>query len=85
VAEQSWKVYILECADNSLYTGITLDTARRLGQHNNGTASKYTRGRLPIKNMFVVASIRSKSWALKLEYAIKKLPRRKKNLLIYRI
>ena len=43
-----WFVYILRCADDSFYTGITKDLVRRLGQHNAGTASRYTRARLPV-------------------------------------
>ncbi|MEC7576654.1 MAG: GIY-YIG nuclease family protein, partial [Pseudomonadota bacterium] len=41
----SWFVYIVECADNSLYTGITNDLDRRIEQHNSGTGAKYTRNR----------------------------------------
>ena len=44
----TWFVYILRCADGSLYTGITKDVDRQLKQHNAGTASRYTRGRLPV-------------------------------------
>jgi putative endonuclease len=43
-----WVVYIMRCADGTLYTGITTDLARRLAQHNAGAASKYTRARLPV-------------------------------------
>ena len=46
-ANGSWFVYLLRCADGSLYTGITNDVPRRLKQHNAGTASRYTRSRLP--------------------------------------
>ena len=45
---ERWFIYILRCADGSLYTGITKDLDRRLEQHNAGTASRYTRGRLPV-------------------------------------
>jgi putative endonuclease len=41
-------VYVLACSDGSLYTGATVDLARRLGAHRRGTAAKYTRGRLPV-------------------------------------
>ena len=44
-----WLVYILRCVDGSLYTGITKDVKRRCQQHNEGTASRYTRSRLPTK------------------------------------
>ncbi|MCA9122941.1 MAG: UV DNA damage repair endonuclease UvsE [Planctomycetaceae bacterium] len=45
---ERWFVYILRCVDGSLYTGITNNLSRRLDQHNSGTASRYTRGRLPV-------------------------------------
>ena len=44
----SWTVYILECADLTLYTGITNNMESRLATHNNGTGAKYTRGRAPV-------------------------------------
>ncbi|HEV3259313.1 MAG TPA: GIY-YIG nuclease family protein [Gemmataceae bacterium] len=43
-----WFVYLLRCADGSLYTGIAKDVDRRCQQHNAGTASRYTRSRLPV-------------------------------------
>lgn len=43
-----WHVYLLRCADGTLYAGITTDLARRLAAHNAGKASKYTRSRLPV-------------------------------------
>ena len=45
---ERWWVYILRCADGSLYTGIAKDADRRLVQHNAGKASRYTRSRLPV-------------------------------------
>jgi UV DNA damage endonuclease len=47
-SDATWFVYLMRCADNSLYTGITNDLPRRLDQHNAGTASRYTRSRLPV-------------------------------------
>ena len=44
----SWIVYILECSDQTLYTGITNDLERRLAAHENGTGAKYLRGRGPL-------------------------------------
>lgn len=44
---ESWTVYILRCADGTLYTGVTNDLARRLAMHEKGTGAKYTRGRAP--------------------------------------
>ena len=45
---ERWFVYLLRCADGSLYTGIAKDVSRRCQQHNAGTASRYTRTRLPV-------------------------------------
>ncbi|XXJ20040.1 GIY-YIG nuclease family protein [Desulfovibrio caledoniensis] len=70
---QAWYVYLLRCADNSLYCGITNDLDRRIRAHNAGTASKYTRARLPVA-LAASVEVDGKSAALKLELAIKKLP-----------
>jgi putative endonuclease len=43
-----WYIYILECSDNTLYTGITTDINRRLLEHNSGKGAKYTRNRKPV-------------------------------------
>ena len=77
----TWFVYILRCADDSLYTGISKDVPRRLEQHNAGTAARYTRSRLPA--VFVYQETQaSRSLALKRELAIKALSRQEKELLI---
>jgi putative endonuclease len=47
-----WFVYLVRCRDGSLYTGIATDVERRCRQHNAGTASRYTRGRLPIRPVY---------------------------------
>jgi putative endonuclease len=47
-----WTLYIVECKDSSLYTGITNDLEKRLEKHNKGKASKYTRSRLPVKLVY---------------------------------
>ena len=47
-----WVVYILECGDNSLYTGITTDLSARFAAHRAGTGAKYTRGRGPLHLVF---------------------------------
>lgn len=78
---RTWYVYILRCADGSLYTGITTDLTRRIQQHNNGTASRYTRSRRPVKLAYQERK-RGQSLALKREAAIKKLTRRQKLALI---
>jgi len=48
-SEKTWYVYLLECADGTLYTGITLDPERRVRQHNAGRGARYTRTRLPVR------------------------------------
>lgn len=74
-------VYILRCSDNSLYTGYTTDVKRRLAEHNRGQASKYTRGRRPVKCVYV-EEMASKSEALKRELEIKKMSKSCKEELI---
>ena len=74
-------VYLLRCADGTLYTGFTNDLARRLAAHNAGRGAKYTRGRRPVELVYW-ESFSNKSSALRREYAIKQLPRRQKLTLI---
>ena len=69
----AWSVYLLECADNSLYCGVTTDLDTRLLKHNQGTASRYTRARRPV-TLAAVRENMEKSAAFKLEYQIKQLP-----------
>lgn len=70
-------VYILECVDKSLYTGWTVDLDNRLKAHNAGKASKYTRGRLPVKLIYF-EQYDSKIDAQKREWKIKQLSREEK-------
>jgi len=70
----AWVCYLLECADGTLYTGISNDLPRRLGQHARGVASKYTRSRLPVRLRWCQRH-RDRSAALRREAAIKRLPR----------
>ncbi len=79
--DKTWFVYILRCADGTLYTGITNDLTRRCDQHNAGTASRYTRSRLPVVMVYQEVQA-TRSLALKRELAIKKLSRQQKELLI---
>lgn len=74
-------VYLLRCADGTLYTGFTNDLARRLAAHNAGKGAKYTRSRLPVELVYW-ENFSNKSSALRREYAIKQLPRRQKLTLI---
>jgi putative endonuclease len=75
-------VYILQCADGSLYTGWTNDLSRRLAAHQAGKGAKYTKGRLPVSLVYVEKHP-SKEEAMRREYAIKRLSRREKLALIY--
>lgn len=77
----SWIVYILRCADGSLYTGISNDLARRSEQHNAGLGSRYTRSRLPVVVVYQEPQP-NQSVALKRELAIKALSRTAKEALI---
>ena len=74
-------VYLLSCADDSLYCGWTTDPARRLAAHQAGTASRYTRSRLPVKLAALVA-VADRSAALREEARIKRLPRAAKLQLV---
>ncbi len=76
-----WIVYILECADTSLYTGITNDLARRLEEHRTGRGAKYTKHRCPLRVRYTEYQ-RTKGAALAREAAIKSLARSEKLALI---
>lgn len=67
-------VYILQCADGSLYTGYTTEILRRFRQHNQGKAAKYTRGRTPVELVYWEEG-ESRSWGLRREESIKRLSR----------
>lgn len=76
-----WIVYVLRCADGSLYTGITNDLRRRLAAHRAGTASRYTRTRGPVRVVHREPAA-DRGAALRREAAIKRLPRTAKLALI---
>lgn len=74
----TWKVYLIECADNTFYCGSTNRPIEdRLEIHNKGKGSKYTRCRLPVNLLFCTGEM-SKSEAYKLEYKVKQQHRKKK-------
>jgi putative endonuclease len=78
----NWFVYMIEASDKSYYTGITTDVERRFDEHCSSTlGAKYFNGRSPIKVIYQEAE-HSRSSASKREYAIKKLSRRQKELLV---
>lgn len=75
-------LYLLKCADDSLYTGITVDLERRVHEHNNSPlGAKYTRGRRPVTLIFS-KKFRTRSTASRAESKMKKLPREEKLALI---
>jgi len=76
-----WTVYILECADRTLYTGITNDLDRRLQQHEAGTGARYTRGRGPFEVRYT-EQCPGRSEASKREIEIKGMSRKQKLILI---
>lgn len=74
-------VYILRCADDSLYTGYTTDVERRVAEHDCGEGAKYTRGRAPVE-LVHVEEFDSQSDAMSREWAIKQLSRDEKEALV---
>ena len=79
--KERWFLYILECSDGKFYTGITKDMERRLKTHNEGKGANFTRIRRPVK-MIYHETLRNRAQALVREYAVKLLPRKKKEELI---
>ena len=75
--------YLLECSDGTYYTGWTTDPERRLRQHNDGSASRYTRTRLPVRMVYLEPQI-DRSSALKREAELRKLSHTQKKLLASR-
>lgn len=80
-ADANWHVYIVRCADDSLYTGIAKDAAARIELHNAGKGARYTRSRRPVILVYC-ENAQSRSAALKREAAIKSLARGAKLQLI---
>ena len=78
---QKWQVYMVRCADGSLYTGITKDVERRVAQHNAGQGARYTRGRGPVTVVYQETAT-DRAAALQREHAIKKLRSKAKKALI---
>ena len=81
MGNKTWYLYILECADGTLYTGITDDISRRLEQHNSGKGAKYTRGRGPLLLRYR-EECGSHGDALRREIAVKRMKREEKLRLI---
>jgi predicted GIY-YIG superfamily endonuclease len=80
--EPGWFVYILECSDRTLYTGVATDVEKRLSEHSAGRGAKYTRTRLPVKLVYSEGAD-DRSAALRREHAIKRLRSADKRRLIH--
>ncbi|MBI4367853.1 MAG: GIY-YIG nuclease family protein [Candidatus Omnitrophica bacterium] len=78
--KENWFLYMLECCDGSLYTGVTKDLQRRLKMHNDGKASRYTRTRRPVRIIYQ-EPCGNRTRALVRECAVKALPKKKKEQL----
>lgn len=72
-----WHVYIIECKDKTLYTGITTDIDRRISEHSSGKGGRFTRNRTPVKLVYK-QQVPDRSAALKREAEIKQLKRKAK-------
>ncbi len=83
LVEDNWTVYIVRCSDNSLYTGITTDIEKRIGEHNSGNkaGAKYTRSRGPVKLVYTEQTD-SRSHAAKRESEIKKMDKKSKEMML---
>ena len=77
-----WYVYIIECKNKTLYTGITTDVDRRFKEHQKGIGSRYTRSNPPVK-IIHTETRRTRTQAMKRERDIKKLPPHKKRALTH--
>lgn len=74
---RAWVVYIIECGDGTLYTGITTNLERRMAEHRSGKGAKYTKGRLPLTFIYTEI-LPTRSAASKREAAIKALDKKAK-------
>lgn len=81
VATHRWWVYLLECRDGSLYTGVTTDVAARVATHSAGEGARYTRSRLPVTLVYS-ENVTDRSSALRREAAIKRMSAANKRLLV---
>lgn len=77
----AWHVYMVRCADDSLYTGCTNDLSKRVEAHNAGKGARYTRSRGPVEIVWSVR-VKDKSAALSREYRVKQLSRAQKLMLV---
>ncbi len=81
-SERGWFVYMLECADGTIYTGCTTDVERRVREHNTSPrGAKYTRSRRPVR-LLIAFPMHSRSDAQREEIRVKRLPRTEKLRLV---
>ncbi|MFC4652144.1 GIY-YIG nuclease family protein [Lactococcus nasutitermitis] len=78
---KTYYIYVLQCADNTLYCGYTNDVEKRFTAHNTGKGAKYTKARLPVK-LLTSVTFENKSDALKCEWWFKNKLKRKEKLLL---
>jgi putative endonuclease len=76
-------VYIVRCADRTLYTGVAKDLAARIRAHNDGRGAKYTRSRVPVRLVYAEV-VADRGAALRREHEIKRLSRGEKHALFAR-
>ena len=76
-ARKPWFLYLIECEDKSIYTGIALDVAARFAAHQNGTGARYTRAHRPRK-LLAVVKYANRSAASQAEYIVKQMTAREK-------
>lgn len=78
--DRPWFVYLARCSDGTLYCGVARDVAKRIAEHDAGKGARYTRGRGPL-TIEAVRRCRTHGDALRLELAVKRLPRAEKEAL----
>ena len=80
---RAWHVYLIECLDGSLYTGVAIDVARRYALHASGRGARYTRSHPP-KRLLAVIEHADRASAMREEYRIKQLDKTQKQALCQR-
>jgi putative endonuclease len=70
----AWSVYLARCSDGTVYCGIAVDVAARIAAHDAGRGARYTRGRGPLE-LIATRRCRDQGTALRIEHAVKQLPR----------
>ncbi len=84
MSEPDWFVYIVRCADDTLYAGVATDAQARVAKHNEGTGAKYTRTRRPVELVYVEPAA-GRGAALTREHEIKKMSAAEKRRMIQEV